>query len=77
MVFQSQKILKDAKELICIDLDNPNRLILTETWESRDDHAQYIKFIEDEGPDGILAYIVSVLDGDKKISWATVKGTWH
>ena len=29
-----------------IDMDNPNRMILTETWEDRDDHTQYMKFRE-------------------------------
>ena len=39
-----------------IDLDNPNRLILTGTWESREDHAQYIKFREDELHHKDIAY---------------------
>ena len=27
-----------------IDMDIPNRLILTETWETRRDHAEFMKF---------------------------------
>ena len=38
-----------------IDMDNPNRLILTKTWETREDHAEYIKFWESEGPNSWVA----------------------
>ena len=59
-----------------IDMDNPNRLILTETWKTREDHAEYMKFRESEGPDGWVAQIMSGLDADPEFVWAEVKGSW-
>ena len=59
-----------------LDMDNPNRLILTETWETREDHAEYMKFRESEGLDGWVAQIMSGLDADPKFVWAEVKGSW-
>ena len=44
------QVTKDFKGCLgidmSIDMDNPNRMILTETWEDRDDHTQYMKFRE-------------------------------
>ena len=63
-----------------IDMDNPNRLILTETWETwetREDHAEYMKFRESEGPDGWVAQIMSALADEPKFSWSEVQGSWH
>ena len=45
-------------------------------WKNRDDHAQYMKFRESQGPDGFLAKVISVLDADPKFVWAEVKGSW-
>ena len=75
------QVTKDFKGCLgidmSIDMDNPNRMILTETWENRDDHTLYMKFRESEGPDGFLAQLISVLDGDPRFVWAEVKGNWH
>ena len=60
-----------------IDMDNPNRLILTETWETREDHAEYMEFRASEGPDGWLAQIMSALAEEPKFSWSDVQGSWH
>ena len=60
-----------------IDMDNPNRLILTETWETREDHAEYMKFRESEGPDGWVAQIMSALADEPKFSWSEVQGSWY
>ena len=75
--FQVTKDFKGCLGIdVSIDMDNPNRMILTETWKNRDDHAQYMKFRESEGPDGFLAKIISVLDADPKFVWVEVKGSW-
>ena len=60
-----------------IDMDNPNHLILTETWKTREDHAEYMKFRESEVPDGWVAQIISVLADEPKFSWSEVQGSWH
>ena len=49
-----------------IDMDNPNRLILPEPWETREDHAEYMKFWESEGPEGWVAQIMSALADEPK-----------
>ena len=41
-----------------------------------EDHAEYMKFRESEGPDGWVAQIMSGLDADPKFVWAEVKGSW-
>ena len=75
------QVTKDFKGCLgidmSIDMDNPNRMILTETWENRDDHTQYMKFRESEGPDGWLAKIISSLSEEPKFSWSDVQGSWH
>jgi len=58
-------------------MDNPNRLILTETWETREDHAEYMEFRASEGPDGWLAQIMSALAEEPKFSWSDVQGSWN
>ena len=57
-----------------IDMDNPNRLILTET---REDHSEYMKFRESEVPDGWVAQIMSALADEPKFSWSEVQGSWY
>ena len=58
-------------------MDNPNRLILTETRETREDHAEYMKFRESEVPDGGVVQIMSALADELKFSWSEVQGSWH
>ena len=48
-------------------------VLLMNRWE---DHAEYMKFRESEGPDGWVAQIMSGLDADPKFVWAEVKGSW-
>ena len=59
---------------LSIDMDNPNRMILTETWETKEDHGEYMKFRESEGQDGWLAQIKSSLAEEQKFSWSEVSG---
>jgi len=61
---------------LSIDMDNPNRMILTETWETREDNGEYLKFRESEGQDGLLAQIMSSLAEEPKFSWSEVQGSW-
>jgi quinol monooxygenase YgiN len=61
---------------LSIDMDNPNRMILTETWETREDHGEYMKFRESEGQDGLLAHLISSLAEEPKFSWSEVQGSW-
>ena len=45
-------------------------LLLIEKWESKDDQLAYLKFREEEGPDGALAQLMPLLDGEPKfIYW--------
>ena len=61
---------------LSIDMDNPNRMILTETWETREDHGEYMKFRESEGQDGLLAHLIFSLAEEPKFSWSEVQGSW-
>ena len=36
-----------------------------------------MKFRESEDPDGFLAQLISILDGDPRFVWAEVKCNWH
>ena len=60
-----------------LDMDNPNRMILTETWETKEDHGEYMKFGESEGQDGWLAKIKPSLAEGPKFSWSEVQRSWQ
>jgi quinol monooxygenase YgiN len=51
-------------------MDNSNHFVLIEKWESKDDQFAYLKFREEEGPEGALAQLMPLLDGEPKfIYW--------
>ena len=58
-----------------IDMDSPNRLILTEIQETREDYAEYMKFRKIEGPDFWGAQIMPSLADEPKFSWSEVQGS--
>ena len=43
---------------------------MIEKWESKDDQLAYLKFREEEGPEGALGQLMPLLDGEPKfIYW--------
>ena len=57
---------------MAIDMDNPNRMILTETWEEREHHSKYMEFRQSEGPEGVVAQILDNLSQEPAFSWSEV-----
>ena len=57
---------------IDIDMDNPNRMILTETWEERGHHSKYMEFRQSEGPEGVVAQVLDNLNQEPAFSWSEV-----
>ena len=57
---------------IDIDMDNPNRMILTETWEESEHHSKYMEFRQTEGPEGVVAQILDNLCQEPVFSWSDV-----
>ena len=53
-------------------MDDPNRIILTETWETREHHAKYMDFRGSEGPEGVVAQIVNNVSKEPAFSWSEV-----
>ena len=58
-------------------MDNLNRMIFREIWETRKDFDVYFKFREGEGQDDWLAQIISSLAEEPKFSWSEVQGSWQ
>ena len=55
---------------VLTEMDNSNHFVLIEKWESKDDQLAYLKFREEEGPEGTLAQLMPLLDGEPKfIYW--------
>ena len=55
---------------VLTEMDNSNHFVLIEKWESKDDQFAYFKFREEEGPEGTLAQLMPLLDGEPKfIYW--------
>ena len=57
---------------MAIDMDNPNRMIVTGNWEKREHHSKYIEFRRSEGPEGVGAQIRANLSQELSISWLEV-----
>ena len=57
---------------MAIDMDNSNRMILTETWEEREHHSKYMEFRQSEGPEGVVAKILDNLSQEPAFSWSEV-----
>ena len=57
---------------MAIDMDNPNRMIVTGNWENREHHSKYIEFRRSEGPEGVGAQIRANLSQELSISWSEV-----
>ena len=57
---------------MAIDMDNPNRMIVTGNWEKREHHSKYIEFRRSEGPEGVRAQIRDNLSQEPSISWSEV-----
>ena len=55
---------------VLAEMDNSNHFVLIEKWESKDDQLAYLKFREKQGPEGALAQLMPLLDGESKfIYW--------
>ena len=55
---------------VLAEMDNSNHFVVIEKWESKDDQLAYLKFREEEGPEGVLAQLMPLLDGEPKfIYW--------
>ena len=55
---------------VLTEMDNSNHFVLIEKWESKDDQLAYLKYREEEGPEGALAQLMPLLDGEPKfIYW--------
>ena len=57
---------------IDIDMDNPNRMIVTGNWEKREHHSKYIQFRRSEGPEGVVAQVLDNLSQEPAFSWSEV-----
>ena len=58
---------------MAIDMDNPNRMIVTGNWEKREHHSKYIEFRRSEDPEGVRAtQIRDNLSQETSISWSDV-----
>ena len=57
---------------MAIDMDDPNRIILTETWVTREHHGKYMEFRGSEGPEGVVAQIVGNVSTEPAFSWSEV-----
>ena len=57
---------------MAIDMDDPNRIILTETWRTREHHGKYMEFRGSEGPEGVVAQIVGNVSKEPAFSWSEV-----
>ena len=57
---------------MAIDLDNSNRMILTETWEEREHHSKYMEFRQSEGPEVVVSKILDNLSQEIALSWSEV-----
>ena len=55
---------------VLAEMDNSNHFVLNEQWESKDDQLAYLKFREEEGPEGALAQLMRLFDDEPKfIYW--------
>ena len=55
---------------VLAEMDNSNHFVLIEKQESKADQLAYLKFREEEGPEGALAQLMPLLDGEPKfIYW--------
>ena len=57
---------------MAIDMDNPNRMIVTGNWEKSEHHSKHIEFRRSEGPEGVGALIRDNLSQEPSISWSEV-----
>ena len=57
---------------MAIDMDNPNRMIVTGNWEKREHHSKYIEFRRSEGTEGVGAQIRANLSQELSISLSEV-----
>ena len=57
---------------MAIDMDNPNRMILTETWKEREHHSKNMDFRQSEGPEGVIAQVLDNLSQEPTFSWSEV-----
>ena len=57
---------------MAIEMDNPNRMIVTGNWEKREHNSKYIEFRRSEGPEGVGAQIRAILSHEISISWSEV-----
>jgi quinol monooxygenase YgiN len=57
---------------MAIDMDDPNRIILTETWETKEHHGKYMEFRGSEGSEGVLAKISENVSKEPAFSWSEV-----
>ena len=67
---------KDSEGFINIDFasdkDNPNRMFITETWETKEDHLKYLNWRMEEDPTKMFPSVLDMGSEGPKMSWSEV-----
>ena len=61
---------------LAVDTDNPNKIILIEFWDSKEEHLAYDQWRQEGDPSGLEGEMGPMMAGEPKFTWAEIKKTY-
>ena len=61
---------------LAVDTDNSNKIVLTEFWDSKEEHQTYFQWRQEGDPSGLLGELGPHMAEDPKFTWAEIKKTY-
>ncbi|MEE2961994.1 MAG: antibiotic biosynthesis monooxygenase family protein [Myxococcota bacterium] len=61
---------------LALDTENPNKVVLTEFWDSKDDHLAYFQWRQEGDESGALEKLGAIMAAEPKFTWANIKKTY-
>ena len=61
---------------LAVDSENPNKVVITSRWNSKDDHLAYFQWRQEGDESGALGKIGALMVAEPKLTWANIKTTY-
>ena len=61
---------------LAIDTDNPNKVVLTEFWDTKEDHLSYFQWRQEKDESKVLEHLGAIFAAEPRFTWADIKKTY-
>ena len=61
---------------LALDTENPNKIVITQFWDSKDDHLAYFQWRQESDESKALEQLGAIMAAEPKFTWANIKKTY-